>query len=121
MGGNLSSNYMFSVFLMLAGLSYTGNLIYTRLKRKEILKKHKPGTTYYEHYQRLLSSRYLAISVTITLLLIANTINDVRTIVHLHALSESFTLISRAVVSTIIFSFIYITIYIMARRRGGAR
>jgi NADH:ubiquinone oxidoreductase subunit 3 (subunit A) len=115
--GNLDANYLFGVMLVIIGLHYTGSLLYTRVRRESITKKYKPGVPGNEKHQSRLGIRRLVISIVITLLLIVNLIFDVRAIVHAHARSERYTLISVPIASVILFSVIYIVLYYMFKKK----
>ncbi len=65
------------------GLHFTTYLIYGRVKNKSLVGNYKPGTPGYDTFRKLVdSNKYLAISVTITLVFIVNTMFDVRRILH---------------------------------------
>lgn len=87
--------------LLVISVHYTSYLTYIRIKRHEILKKHKPGTLGYENYLRLLSWQRLVGSIVVMLGLTGYLLISLRAVLDSHEQSQQYILVFAPIASVL--------------------
>jgi len=75
-----NGSYLIDVLFIAIGLFFIVYVIYGRIKGKSLVGGYKPGKPGYDVFLRLLSTKYLVISIIATLFFVTNAVFDVRSI-----------------------------------------
>ena len=119
---NDNLGYIFGIILLLAAPLYIARLIAIKTNRDPIMRKYRPGTPAYAAFQKLQDPRRFAISVIISVIVMLAAagfaVYEARAILHSHASSPHYILISNTIAAIAAFALaLVVGYYVLIRKR----